>query len=156
SNASGCPPWVVWMGMVGCGRAVGARPTMLRRCAFIAAALLGVGLAGCSTTPQAPVAAAAVRGPTVAFESIAGPPASVFRRLGQDLSEEAAARQVAVVSRDGQAQFRVHGYLAALVEGRRRTTVIAWVWDVYDAEQHRLLRISGEEPASSGQGTWAA
>ena len=75
----------------------------------------------------------------------------------QDLGDEAIARQMAVVSRQGPAQYRVRGYLAALVEGKRRTTVISWVWDVYDADQQRAVRISGEEPASgSGRGTWAA
>src|SRR5262249_36260343 len=103
-----------------------------------------------------PYAAAATRGATVAFESIEGPPESIFRKLVQDLGEEAAARQIAVVSREGPAQFRIRGYLAAIVEGRHHATVIDWVWDVYDADQHRMLRINGEEPASSGGGTWAA
>jgi hypothetical protein len=95
-------------------------------------------------------------GPTVAFESIDGPPESIFRKLVQDLNDEATARQVAVVSRDAPAQFRVRGYVAALVEKRRRT-VIAWVWDVYDADQRRAIRFTGEEPAgASGRGTWAA
>jgi hypothetical protein len=31
------------------------------------------------------------------------------------------------------------------------------VWDIYDADQQRALRISGEVPASgSGRGTWAS
>jgi hypothetical protein len=51
----------------------------------------------------------------------------------------------------------VRGYLAALVEGKRSKTVIAWVWDVYDVDNHRALRIRGEEAASTaGHGTWAA
>jgi hypothetical protein len=113
-------------------------------------------VAACSTGPQGPVAAAVVRGPTVAFESIDGPPESIFRKLVQDLNDEATTRQVAVVSRDAPAQYRVRGYVAALVEKRRRT-VIAWVWDVYDADQRRAIRLSGEEPAgASGRGTWAA
>jgi hypothetical protein len=139
------------MGMVGCRRAAGARWV-----GVLVMGLFGLCAAGCSTAPQASGVAATVRGPTVAFESIDGPPESIFRKLVQDLNDEATARQMAVVSRDAPAQYRVRGYLAALVEKRRRT-VIAWVWDVYDADQRRAMRITGEEPAgASGRGTWAA
>jgi hypothetical protein len=139
------------MGMVGYRRAAGA-PWV----GVLVMGLLGLCAAGCSTAPQPSGVAMTVRGPTVAFESIDGPPESVFRKLVQDLNDEATARQMAVVSRDAPAQYRVRGYLAALVEKRRRT-VIAWVWDVYDADQRRAIRITGEEPAgASGRGTWAA
>jgi hypothetical protein len=145
------------MGMVRCRRAAGVPLKSLRRTrvGILAVALLGLCASGCSTAPQTPIAAAAVHGPTVAFESIDGPPESIFRKLVQNLNDEATARQMAVVSRDAPAQFHVRGYLAALVE-KRRHTVIAWVWDVYDADQRRTMRITGEEPASSGRGTWAA
>ena len=72
----------------------------------------------------------------------------------QTLSDEAEIRQLAVVSRSDAAQYRIRSYLSAQTHGRRST--VAWVWDVYDADQHRILRISGEEPASNaGAGTWA-
>lgn len=147
------------MGIDGSRRAAGvsARAPGRMRLGIIAAALLGLCGAGCSTSPQGPVATAAAHGPAVAFESIDGPPETIFRQLVQDLSDEAAARQMAVVSRDVPAQYRVRGYLAAVVEGRSRATVISWVWDVYDADQRRAVRLVGEEPAStSGRGTWAA
>jgi hypothetical protein len=143
------------MGTVGYGRAAGALRCALRRIR-LAAALVGLCVAGCSTGPQAPLAAAPARGPTVTFESIDGPPESIFRKFVQDLSDEAASRQVAIVSRDAPAQYRVRGYLAALV-GKHRATVIAWVWDVYDIDQRRALRLAGEEKTSgAGRGTWAA
>jgi hypothetical protein len=145
------------MGMTG-WRAAGAprQAPQRARLGFVVAGLLGLCVAGCSTAPEGPVAAMVVRGPTVAFESIDGPPESIFRKLVQDLNDEATTRQVAVVSRDAPAQYRVRGYVAALVEKRRRT-VIAWVWDVYDGDQRRAIRITGEEPAgASGRGTWAA
>lgn len=165
------------MGMDGNPHAVGAHPKPLSRAGVgaFAAAVLGLSVAACSTaaapqgpmaaapqgamaaTPQGAMAAASPHGPTVAFESIDGPPSTIFNKLVEDLSQEASVRQVAVVSRDGQAQYRVRGYLAALVVGKRRNTVIAWAWDVYDAGQQRALRISGEVPAGgSGRGTWAA
>src|SRR6267154_2240386 len=146
------------MGMTGGGRAAGASRNVLQRIrvGLLAAGLFGLGAAGCTTAPQGATPIAMVRGPTVAFESIDGPPESIFRQLVQDLNDEATVRQVAVVSRDAPAQYRVRGYVAALVEKRRRT-VIAWVWDVYDADQRRAIRLTGEEPAgASGRGTWAA
>jgi hypothetical protein len=143
------------MGTVGCRRAAGALGCALRR-VWLAAALVGLCVAGCSTAPQVPAAYASARGPTIAFDSIDGPPESIFRKLVQDLSDEAASRQLAIVSREAPAQYRVRGYLAALV-GKRRETVIAWVWDVYDIDQRRALRLAGEEKTSgAGRGTWAA
>ncbi len=118
--------------------------------------VLALCAAGCTATDNTPIASSTPRGPTVAFESIDGPPESIFRKLVQNLSEEAEARQIAVVSREQPAQYRVRGYLAAFVQGKRSTT-IAWVWDVYDSNRRRALRITGEESASSaGSGTWAA
>jgi hypothetical protein len=148
------------MGMAVAKRAGTASRTALHRLGvgLAAATLVSLCVAGCATAPQAPAAyaSASVRGPTVAFDSIDGPPETIFQQLVQDLSDEAAARQMAVVSRDAPAQYRVRGYLAAIVN-KQRATVISWVWDVYDASQQRALRISGEEPASrSGRGTWAA
>src|SRR5467141_435962 len=62
---------------------------------------------------------------------------------------------VAFESRDGSSAYRVRSYLSAQVS-RGRTT-IAWVWDVYDREQQRALRLSGEEPAGkAGRDAWAA
>ncbi len=131
---------------------------MLRRVRLggLLAATLALGIAGCSTAPQVPAAYASVRGPTIAFESIDGPPESIFRKYVQDISDEANARQMAIVSREAPAQFRVRGYLAALV-AKRRSTVIAWVWDIYDIDQQRALRLTGEEKTGgAGRGTWAA
>jgi hypothetical protein len=43
---------------------------------------------------------------------------------------------------------------AQIVRGR---TMIAWVWDVYDRDQQRALRLSGEEPAGkAGRDAWTA
>lgn len=91
---------------------------------------------------------------SVAFERIDGAPEQVFRKLVQDLSEEAEARQIAVVSRDGAARYRIRGYMAAYTHNGR--TTIAWVWDIYGADKSRALRISGEEDAGrAGRNAWA-
>jgi hypothetical protein len=140
-----------------CG-ALAPRAALRRaRLGGLLAAALGLGVAGCATAPQqVPAAYASARGPTIAFESIDGPPESIFRRYVQNISDEANARQMAIVSREAPAQFRVRGYLATLVE-KRRGTVVAWVWDVYDIDQRRAVRLTGEEKTSgAGRGTWAA
>jgi hypothetical protein len=63
-------------------------------------------------------------------------------------------RNLAVVSRKDAAAFRVRSYLAAQVRGGK--TSIAWVWDVYDRDQQRALRLTGEEPTGkSGGDAWA-
>ena len=94
-------------------------------------------------------------GPTVAFESIDGPPPQVFERMVGVLDSESRLRNLSVVSREGSASYRVRSYLAAQVS-RGRTT-IAWVWDVYDRDQQRALRLSGEELAGkAGRDAWGA
>jgi hypothetical protein len=75
----------------------------------------------------------------------------------QKLGEEAQARQVPMVSREGFAPFRVRGYLAAGIEKKKKRTLISWVWDVYDvSDQQRAFRISGEEVVNgAGSDAWA-
>ena len=55
------------------------------------------------------------------------------------LDSESKLRNLSIVSREGSASYRVRSYLAAQVS-RGRTT-IAWVWDVYDRDQQRALRL---------------
>ena len=99
--------------------------------------------------------AMASSGPTVTFESIDGPPPQVFDRMVGVLDSESKLRNLSIVSRDGSAAYRVRSYLAA--EVNRGRTVIAWVWDVYDRNQQRALRLSGEEPAGkAGRDAWNA
>src|SRR3954454_13572215 len=94
-------------------------------------------------------------GSTVAFESIDGPPPAVFDRMVGVLDSESKLRNLQIVSREGGASYRVRSYLSAQVV--RGKTVIAWVWDVYDNNQQRALRLSGEEAAGkAGRDAWAA
>ena len=94
-------------------------------------------------------------GPTVAFDTVDGPPPQVFDRLVSMLDSESKMRSLAIVSREGSAAYRVRCYLSAqVVRGR---TMIAWVFDVYDRDQQRAMRLSGEEPAGkAGRDAWAA
>jgi hypothetical protein len=110
----------------------------------VLAALAATALAGCvSDGGQGTVAQAPSGATTVAFESIDGPPPPVFEKMVDSLSKAAARRQLTVVSRQGDAAYRVRGYVAANVVGGR--THIDWVWDVYDVRRQRALRITGDE-----------
>ena len=127
------------------------RDTLIAPClkaprAMIAAALLAVAaaLGGCAGGGQ-----------TVTFESIDGPPPQVFDRMVSVLDSESKLRNLSIVSREGGASYRVRSYLAAQVV--RGKTMIAWVWDVYDNNQQRTLRLSGEEAAGkAGRDAWTA
>ena len=126
--------------------------------AAMAAVLLGIacGLGGCAGGGAGSGSfAMAGAGSTVAFESIDGPPPQVFDRMVSVLDSESKLRNLSIVSREGAASYRVRSYLSAQVS-RGRTT-IAWVWDVYDRDQQRALRLSGEEAAGkAGRDPWAA
>ncbi len=131
--------------------------TVIAAALLVAASALG-GCAGGGTTTGSSSYAMATNtggGPTVAFESIDGPPPQVFDRMVGVLDSESKLRNLSIVSREGGASYRVRSYLSAQVV--RGKTVIAWVWDVYDNNQQRTLRLSGEEPAGkAGRDAWAA
>jgi hypothetical protein len=126
--------------------------------ATVAAMLLAIacGLGGCAGGGAAGGSFAMAGGSsTVAFESIDGPPPQVFDRMVDVLDSESKLRNLSIVSREGSASYRVRGYLSAQVS--RGRAVIAWVWDVYDRDQQRALRLSGEEPAGkAGRDPWTA
>lgn len=130
--------------------------------AAIAATLLAMGcaLGGCAGSGATSDAYAMAGNPnpagsTVAFDFIDGPPPQVFDRMVSVLDSESKLRNLAIVSREGQASYRVRSYLAAQVD--RGQAEIAWTWDVYDANHQRALRLSGEEPAgTAGHDAWAS
>src|SRR5579863_656021 len=120
--------------------------------------LMACGLGGCANgaaNNSFAMASNSASGPTIAFESIDGPPPQVFDRMVGVLDSESKLRSLSIVSREGAAAYRVRGYLAAQINHGR--TTIAWVWDVYDQNQQRALRISGEEPAGkAGRDAWSS
>jgi len=143
----------------GTGRSAGGAPEIgcaRTRLGIVACLTLALAAGGCATAPAPSASLVTERGgASIAFESIDGPPVAVFQNLVTTLSAEATARQVRVVSRAGQPAYRIRGYLAAIVAGGR--SHISWVWDVYDADKRRVLRISGEEAAGRpGANAWAA
>jgi hypothetical protein len=136
----------------------------LRRCAegasaccvfrpLLAAACVLV-LAGCGLDGQPSLTAEQPRGATVAFESIDGPPHAQFHALVQKLNEQARNHRLAIVARARPAAYRVRGYLAA--ETDKGKTTVSWVWDVFDRDEHRALRIAGAEAAKGPHRGWDA
>jgi len=135
------------------------RVCRIARRAAMATVLVTVasGLGGCAggAASNSFAMANSPSGPTIAFESIDGPPPQVFERMVGVLDSESKLRSLSIVSREGTAAYRVRGYLAAEVSHGR--TTIAWVWDVYDQNQQRALRLSGEEPAGkAGRDAWTS
>lgn len=126
-----------------------------RRLPTTAVLLAALALGACQTNGGSkPVAATSISSgtKTIAFESIDGPPEPVFDRLVADLTTEAKARQLPVVSRQSQAAYRVRGYLAASIENGKGE--VDWVWDVFDADRDRVLRVAGTEKVGPGKDVW--
>jgi hypothetical protein len=134
--------------------------TMLHACVAAAMLFSAVALGGCATDNSGPSSAFAMApapdGATIAFDQIDGPPPQIFDRLVNVLDSESKLRSLAIVSREGSAAYRVRGYLSAQVVSSK--TAIAWVWDVYDRNQQRALRLSGSEPIANGSSRdpWSA
>jgi len=121
----------------------------------LVAAVCAMALSACNSEQRSANLAGQPRGATVAFESIDGPPPGQFHRLVQNLNDEAQTRRLAVMSRESPSAYRVRGYLAAKLV--RKQTTISWVWDVFDQDDHRALRITGEETAKgSHRDAWSA
>src|SRR6185437_11128515 len=129
----------------------------LRVCVAVLLLAAASTLGGCASSGATSGAyAKASTGPAIAFESIDGPPQEVFDRMVGVLDSESKLRNLTMVSRKSPAAaYRVRSYLAAqVVHGH---TMISWVWDVYDQDQQRALRLSGEEDTGkSGSDPWGA
>jgi hypothetical protein len=109
---------------------------------------LACGLASCQT-------AGSPAGKPIAFESIEGAPAEVRTALAGELAFAATARQVELAGTGSPARYRVRGYLKTepTADGG---TALAFVWDVFDADQRRARRVTGSAPikAASGKNPW--
>jgi hypothetical protein len=135
------------------GRRTGGVRCISRSGAFLIAAC-ALALGGCNPDNQA-VSIAQPRGASVAFDSLDGLPRGQFQKLVQDLNDEAQTRHLAVISREQPSAYRVRGYLAVKVA--KHQTTVSWVWDVFDQDEQRALRISGEETAKvRHRDAWAA
>lgn len=115
---------------------------------FLAASCI-VALAGGVPNGEPGFSAAEPRGASVAFESIDGLPSAQFHQFVQDINQEADTRRLAIVVREQPSAYRVRGYLSATVEKGR--TTVSWVWDVFNRDWQRALRINGAQ-TTKGRG----
>ena len=134
--------------------------TTLHACVAAALIVSAAALGGCAANSAGPANAMAMApasdGATIAFDQIDGPPPQVFDRMVNVLDSESKLRSLAIVSREGPAAYRVRSYLSAQVVSGK--AVIAWVWDVYDRNQERALRLSGTEQIAgkASRDPWSA
>ena len=137
-----------------CLRSAHATAPSKRRCfGSIAVLVLGLAVSACVSGAQLANLTEAAR-PTIAIESIEAPPSTDVPRFVTMLKDEAAQRRIAAGA-PSEANYRLHGYLDARTDNTAapaarattpsETTSIAWMLDVYDGDQQRLVRLSGEE-----------
>jgi hypothetical protein len=93
-------------------------------------------------------------GVPVALESIDGAPAPVRTALADELAAAASERKVELVGSSAEARYRVRGYLSTETEGGQ--TKVAYVWDVFDAQNRRAKRLAGSSPAGIASGSISA
>ena len=136
-------------------------PSKRRWFGSIAVLVLGLVVSACVSGGQL-ANLTETAGSMIAIESIGAPPSTDVARFVTMLKDEAAQRRIAAGA-PSEANYRLHGYLDARTDNTAapaarattpsETTSIAWMLDVYDGEQHRLVRLSGEEkiagPASA-------
>ncbi len=90
---------------------------------------------------------------TVAIVSVEGAPTELSERFSQNLTQAAAARQIAVAP-PAKARYLVRGYLSASPAPDGAT--IDFVWDVFTPDKRRAQRISDSITIpGSGDDPWA-
>jgi hypothetical protein len=129
------------------------------RCSGVVAVLvLGLAVSACVGSGQLANLTETAR-PSIAFESIDGPPSAVVPRFVTMLKDEAAQHQITVGS-PGEVNYRLRGHLAVQSDDGTAnpdtsiTSSITWTLDVYDGDQPRVIRLSGREKAADRP--WAA
>ena len=139
----------------------------------VAVLMLGLAVSACVGSGQLANLTETAR-PSIAFESIDGPPSAVVPRFVAMLKDEAAQHQITVGS-PAEVNYRLRGYLAVQSDDGTAanpdtsapnpasstnsirdsiTSSISWTLDVYDGDQHRVIRLSGREKAADRP--WAA
>jgi hypothetical protein len=90
-------------------------------------------------------------GVPVALESIDGASSKVQTALIGELSNAASDRKVEFVGSSAKARYRVRGYISTETSGGE--TKVAYVWDVFDAQNRRAKRLAGSSPVSIASGS---
>ena len=94
--------------------------------------------------------------PGVTFLPVVGPPQFAVTRLASAVKSEAGENAVTIIP-NGQsgASYQIKGYFSALDDGSG--TILVFIWDILDASNKTLHRISGEERTTSRKSDpWSA
>ncbi len=134
----------------------------------ILAALLGLALAGCSTTgpsllpgvgdtaqQQAAPPALASNSTKIAIAPVIGAPDGVAKQLQTQLTSAMQSRNITVANGPG-VNYTLRGYVVSAKEAAG--TKISYIWDVTDPTGKRVNRITGEEitPPGAGRDPWSS
>lgn len=99
-----------------------------------------------ATRPMAPAVAAA--NAAFRFDQILGVPTVKQDTLAHALADDARTRNIRLVRRsDPSAPYRVLGYLSAV--GGDAGVSVTYVWDIVDADNKRVHRVTGVETAGT-------
>ena len=90
-------------------------------CLALAACQQGIETAGKVDAPGVPVA----------FDTIEGAPDAVLSKVSAEVSSQATARRIELVSGESQPRYRLKGYLTAY-STEDGETALAFVWDVFE------------------------
>jgi hypothetical protein len=122
------------------GGIVKHRSSLFRTFGIVAVSLGGLALAACQ---QGFESAGKVDAPgvPVAFDTIEGAPDAVLSKVSAEVSSQATARRIELVSGESQPRYRLKGYLTAY-STEDGETALAFVWDVFDASKKRAQRVS--------------
>ncbi len=101
--------------------------------------MLMAALGACQSTFSA-----SPEGIPVALESIDGAPDPIRTALAEELATAATDRKVDLVGANGEARYRVRGYLSTATEDGE--TKVSYVWDVFDSQKRRAKRLEGSSP----------
>jgi len=129
---------------------------------FALIAALGL-MAGCSNDVTEPVVRRPVQSNTppppavpidqvtFAFDPFIGAPGNIADDLSRKIGALAKSQNLTIIRRsDRKVTYRVKGYLSAV--GDNTGTVIVYVYDIFDAANRRVYRLTGQETSSGSSG----
>jgi hypothetical protein len=79
----------------------------------------------------------------------------VTSRLSVAIASQAIRRDILIVGIDGKPRYQIRGYVT-LQASNDANHVIAWTFDLFDAQRKRARRITGLEAVSARSEDWNA
>jgi hypothetical protein len=114
---------------------------------------LALGLTACQSNGFSSLASfnAPPDGMPVSVESIDGPPEMLQAAIIDELASAAARNDIDLVTDGAPARYHVRGYVTADRTNAGKAA-LAYVWDVFDAEKRRAVRVSGSSALKEDSG----